>query len=161
MFENMWYSFMVILLLSNGLFVAISFLPADQAGTRTLGDVWGTDIVTDMNGTINIFGNQINVGTNFSTDTNTEATTGTSDKVDIFKTFLFGIGSAIGAAATLINFMGQVLFGYMLWLDMLLNPAWHPMVAALNGVLKIVLFLIEVVGLISFTKGFFIFRNLF
>jgi len=152
---------MIILLLGNGFFVAMSYLPADQVGNRTLGDVWGTDIVRDMNGTLSIFGNQLPIGTNFNVDTNTEATTGSSDKVDIFKSFLFGVGASIGAAATLINFMGQILFGYMLWLDFLLNPAWHPIVAGLNSVLKIVLFLIEIVGLIGFAKGFFIFRNLF
>jgi len=161
MFENMWYSFMIILLLLNGTFVAVSTLPVTQNGSMTFGESWGVQKVIDMNATINIFGNQIPLGTNVAVDTNVEATTSSSDKVDVFKSFLFGVGSAIGAAVGLMNFMVQALFGYFYWLDMLLNPAWHPIIAALNAVLKIVFFMIEVVGLISFAKGFFIFRNLF
>jgi hypothetical protein len=161
MFENMWYTFMLVLLILNGTFVAISFLPVTQDNSMTLGDVWGTDIIKDMNGTINIFGNQFSLGTNVNVDVNSEATTSEDGKVDIFKSFLFGAGTLIGGAAALMNFMAQALFGYFFWLDFLLNPMWHPIVAGLNLMLKTVFFIIEIVGLVSFAKGFFIFRNLF
>jgi len=166
-FEQMWFPFMAILLLLNGSFVAMSFLPATQGSTMTLGDVWGTNIVGDMNGTLNIFGTQIdqNMGIAQNNDTNTEATTDIQLKVDQFKNLLFGvsnaIGGAIGIAFGVIKFFGQVLFGYFLWLDFLLNPAWHPLVGAMNLMLKTVFFLIEIIGLSAYARNFFVFRNLF
>lgn len=166
MIDNMWQTFMIILLIMNGMFVGLSYVPVTHdTPAKTLGDIWGVDKVTDMNATINVFGAQINIGTNIPIDSNTEATTNADSKVDAFKGFLFGIGNAIGAgigaALTLMKFMAQALFGYFLWLDILLNPAWHPLIGAMNLMLKTVFFLIEVIGLISFAKGFFIFRNLF
>jgi hypothetical protein len=161
MFENMIYPFMAILLLMNGLFIAVSFMPAHQVGAETLGDVWGTSIIADMNGTMNIFGTQFPTAASIVSDTNTEATTNEATKVDVFQGILFGVGTFIGGAISLVNFMTQALFGYWFWLDFLLNPVWHPLVGALNIMLKTVFFLIEIVGIVSFAKGFFIFRNLF
>ena len=161
MFENMIYPFMAILLLMNGLFIAASFLPTDQSNTTTLGDIWGTKIVGDMNSTINIFGTQFPTAASVKVDTNTEATTNESTKVDVFQAILFGIGTFVGGAVALVNFMTQALFGYWFWLDFLLKPTWGPLVGAINIVLKTIFFLIEIVGLVGFAKGFFIFRNLF
>ena len=157
MFEKMWYSFIIILIILNGSFVAMSYLSIDQTGTKTLGDVWGMSNVIDVNATNNIFMNNINVGTTIP-DTNVEASSSTNDNIDVFKSLLFGVGTFIGGAIALINFMIQALFGYFFWLDFLLNPLWHPLVAAMNGMLKLVFFIIEVVGIISFTKEFFILR---
>lgn len=163
MFENIWYTFMVILIVINGFFVAMSFLPVSSDGLTTLGDTWGytwgNNIIGDMNGSINVFKNQYdkNLGTNIPVDTNTEATTSSTDKIDPFSSLLF----AAGTAFAMLGFMANILFGYFLWLDVLLNPAWHPLVGTLNVMLKCVFFLIEIVGIIGFAKGFFIFRNLF
>lgn len=160
MFENMIYSFMLILILLNGTFIAVSTLPVTQDGSVTFADSWGIQKVIDINSSINIFGSQIPI-TAVVVDTNTEATTTENEKVDVFKAILFGIGTAVGAAVNLINFMYAVLFGFNYWLDMLLVPSWHPLVAALNTMLKVVFFIISIVGIVNFAKGFFIFRNLF
>lgn len=165
MFENMWTSFLVILILVNGFFVATSFLTVSQDGT-TLGSVWGNDIVNDANSISGFFNNLINsgVGTNVNADTNVQATTSEETKVDVFKAILFGsniVGSAIGTGFAILGFLTQMLFGYFFWLDYLLNPAWHPLIGALNSMFKIIFFLIETMGIVNFAKGFFIFRNLF
>ena len=164
-FEKMIYPFMVIIIIMNSMFIGLSYMPTSPDATTTLGDVWGNKLITDMNGSLNVFGNSFELGSNISSDTNLEATIDPTDKIDAFTTLLFGamniIGTGIGGAFALLAFMAQALFGYFLWIDFLLNPAWHPLVAALNLGLKAVFFIIELVGIIEFAKGFFIFRNLF
>ena len=169
MFENMFYTFMVILIIMNGMFIGMSFMPTTADGSITLADSWegfgGSNIIRDVNNNLNIFGDNFSLGTTVGSDTNLEATTDPTDKVNTFTTLLFGalniIGTGIGLAFALLKFMAGVLFGYFIWIDFLLNPAWHPLVFSLNIGLKSVFFLIEAVGIITFAKGFFIFRNLF
>jgi len=163
MFENIIYPFMVILLIMNGSFVAMSFLPVTADGSMTLADVWDKNAVHDMNSTLNIFGDQFNIVKDIPTDSNTEATTDSTTVFDPLRNFVFGIanaiGTGIGAAFALMKFMGTIFFGYFFWLDMLLNPLWHPLVAGMNLMLKTIFFVITLVGLVSFTKGLLAFRN--
>jgi len=156
MFEKMWYTFIIILIILNGSFIAMSYIPVDGAGSRTLGDVWGIQTVADMNAVNNIFGDYTS-GTTLP-DTNVTAGLATSENIDIFRSLLFGAGAFVGGALALISFMIQALFGYFYWIDFLLNPLWHPLVGAMNVMLKTVFFIIEVVGIVTFTKEFFLFR---
>ena len=159
-FESMWYSFMIILLLLNGSFVAMSFLPVTQDGSVTLAHTWGSDTVGDMNSLLNVFGGQIDRNMCITAiDSNALATTDSQQNIFAFKNLIFGglnaIGGAIGVAFAVVSFFGQVLFGYFFWLDYLLNPLWHPLIGVMNLTLKSVFFLIEVVGLAAFARSFF------
>jgi len=156
MFEKMWYSFIIIIIILNGCFIAMSYMPVDGNGTRTLGDVWGVQTIMDMNGINNVFGDYT-AGTTLP-DSNITAGLATSENIDVFRSLLFGAGTFIGGALALISFMIQALFGYFYWIDFLLNPLWHPVVAAMNVMLKTIFFIVEVVGIISFTKEFFLLR---
>jgi len=153
-FQNYWYVFMVILLLINGSFLALSFMPATPDGSTTMGDVWGgygTSLnptpLYDMNDTINIFG--IQMDKNQTVDANVLATTTQQTDLDIFSV----IGFIVGQAIAMLSLFKEVLFGYFLWIDFLLNPAWGGMVATMGMALKTIFFLFEIFGIISFVNA--------
>ena len=166
-FETMWFPLMALLLLFNGSFVAMSYLSVSQTNSATLSDTWGANFVFDMNKPIVVFNTQLDKNLGIAQDSNapTEATTDISIKIDSFKNLLFGtlgaIGGAVGIAFAVLKFFGQILFGYMFWIDYLLVPAWHPLVAAMGLMLKLFFFIVEIIGLSSYAKSFFVFRNLF
>jgi hypothetical protein len=169
-FENMFFPFMALLLLMNGMFLAMSYVSVTQDNSQTLGDVWNgqqNGFVQQVGDTTMIFKNQLdnNLGIAQGPDTNTQATTDIQTKVDAFKNVLFGIPGAVmgafGVATTVLSFFGQVLFGYIRWIDFLVNPAWGIVAMTLGLMLKTVIFLIEIIGLSAYARSFFIFRNLF
>ena len=158
MFEKYWYIFMIILIIINGSFLALSYMPSNEAGTSTMATVWsdpmfgGGNMVSDTNNTLNIFSTQIDRVE--PVDENTLATTTESTDLDIFQS----IGFIVGGAISFFSFMQAILFGYFGWIDYLLNPAWDGvvgigLVGAMNAMLKIIFFIIEIVGLIFFAVG--------
>jgi len=151
--ENMMISATILLFVINGLFLfTVLTIPGSEAGgPLNLGI--GQDDIDDMN---NLYNNTL-TDTNIlggpsvlSDDVSASSTTKTF--ITIFQSWLFGALNAITGTISLIgkilSMFGYMFFGYVFWIDLFFPPAISG-IAVLGNMFKIILFIINIMGIFA------------
>lgn len=133
--------FVIFLIAINAMFMAAGTLPGGQfAGDAKLFSSitdnnsmhdYMTSYITDVNGNITAMHTPSDSNSNVVV-----STTGIDVTAIIFNILNGATGGGLGYVVTLVNWFLQLAFGYGVWIDYFLNPAWHPFFFYAGGILK-------------------------
>jgi hypothetical protein len=163
-YENMMITVTLLLFFINGIFLFVTDLPGYEGNPATVGKInagfTGKDIV-DMRNKISGVLNDQNVFVPSSTEDIVDISASSAQKnyLQLFQRWLFssldfvtlGLSSKIlsgfSLVGTIISLFGAMFFGYFFWIDFFLPPSLTTGIWALNGMIKIFFFVIQLLGL--------------
>ena len=166
-FENMMVTITLLLFFLNGIFIFATDLPGDQTGVNKIQLGISPKDINDMNNRINNLLIQTDILTGpKDINSNVSASSAPKGYLALFQPWLFSVldtatfGIA-GAAAntfslfgTILTLFGATFFGYLFWLDLLIPPLSSGLIA-LNAILKVFLFIVQMLGIFDYVfKGF-------
>lgn len=167
-FNAMIFPFILILISINAMFFFTTQLPENELSSTTLNMGLTQTQITNLQGSVVGFGNELNTLSPPSTGS-VDATTQNKSYFDNFKDWLYGavtsipiIGEGVKFAAStfglvtqLLGYMYGMIFGYMTWVDYLLNPSWGAGFVALGWLFKGFFFIIEMLGIYQVVVSIF------
>jgi hypothetical protein len=149
------------LIFINGMFLFTSTMPASMHNDDTLNFGLDTNQLSDINSYLGGYIDDANNLTGPDVNTADSASAATQDKafMTLFLDYLAGALETAGYAFSLIgmlfNIIGGIFFGYLVWIDIILNPNWWPGMFYINLLFKAAITFIQFFGIFYFVKDLF------
>lgn len=172
--ESMLPVFMMLLLGMNAIMLAITYLPMNEQGTATYGDDsnfgFNNNALVNLKKSLSAINTDANSLTGLQNNVTGSAEDSARENPYSIWNLIWGAaiiaGSAIaftqsgvlGAAATgaaiglfgfFWKYFSYLIFGYLFWIDVFLNPAWGGFFLYLNLGIKAMFFIITIMGLLA------------
>jgi len=150
-----------ILIFINGMFLFASTMPSTMNSTNTLDFGLDTDQLSDINSYLGGYVDDANNLTGPDVTIADSSAAATQDKafMTLFLDYLTGVASGVGYTFSLIGMLfkiiGGIFFGYLVWIDIVLNPAWWPGMFYINLLFKAAITFIQFFGIFYFVKDLF------
>ena len=150
-----------ILIFINGMFLFTSTMPASMHNNDTLDFGLDTNQLSDINDYLGGYIDDANNLTGPDVNDADSAAAATQDKafMTLFLSYLTGVFQAgaglFSLAGMLFNIVGGIFFGYLVWIDIILNPNWWPGMIYINLLFKAAITFIQFFGIFYFVKDLF------
>jgi len=150
-----------LLIFINGMFLFASTMPASMHNDDTLDFGLDNNELSDINRYLGGYVDDANYLKGPDVNVADSAAAATQDKsfMTLFLSYLTGAFAAgtelFSLAGMLFNIIGGIFFGYLVWVDILLNPAWFAGVFYLNLLVKAAITFIQFFGIFYFVKDLF------
>lgn len=146
----------LLLIFINSMFLFASTLPDGNGGymTFTLDKNNRIDMNNFNQGYLDM--NEFLLGP--TVDSNEQVSASTQDKgyLSLFLDTLFSTTTTgFALVGSVVGFVGSIFFGFVIWIDIFLNPAWHPGVLYLNLMFKTFFIIVQLFALFYFVKDIF------
>jgi len=152
-----------LLIFINTMFLFGSTMPASMHNDSTLNFGLDDNQMSDLNDYLGGYVDDANSLKGPDTNVADSAAAATQDKsfMTLFLSYLTGAieatGNLFSLAGMLFNIIGGIFFGYLVWVDILLNPAWFAGVFYLNLGVKAAITFIQFFGIFYFEIRFSVF----
>lgn len=96
--------------------------------------------------------NQMLLGPSVEVDDQVDASTQDKGYLTLFLDYLF---AGFGLISSVVGFIGSIFFGYIIWVDLFINPTWFPGLIYINLMVKTFFIIIQLFAMFYIIKDIF------